>query len=155
MAQYGAAGTVFLPEIVSGAPIGALLEIRTGPTDWALVTEIGLMNLSSANRAFSLGVGVPATLGLSPLSWTYAPTPIDPNNSPSSVYVATAWRTPPVAPSSWLRRLTSWGGASAASLALKSPRGRAIPPSSSLALFLIALSGGGAVAFDYWVEWDQ
>ena len=159
MAQGSISGTGLFGNAAQTVTLtpGALFEMRTGPTDRAVITEIGV-NLIGANRGYAVGLGVPVAQGVNPaLGVGGAAAAFDVNNAASPIYVATQWNgAPPTAPATFKRRESSSMAAAGAAVpfVFRFPRGLTLAGSSSLVAWLIAVSGTAYLSFEYYIEFD-
>ena len=130
-----------LPQGITGLPIW---ELRTGPTDYIVLLSIGLsfQGSSSTVFAFGFGLGSPAARGINP--WPNSITALQdaPHVSLGGLSIATAWGTPPTAPTAFLRRETVniTGGVGLGPVLHSFDGGRIMTPSSSLVLWAITAS---------------
>ena len=160
MPQYSLTGFALPGVVVGGAPASALalLEIIAGPTDSPVITRIELAFIcgSAGATATDLGLGYPAAQGVSPQAPVLTPSVYDPNNAPTAVSVATAWRIAPTPPTKYLRRAQAIPtvGASTAMFAWNFPRGLKLAPSSSLVVYNVAPIAAHTMGCDFNVEWD-
>jgi hypothetical protein len=118
-------GTVSLPAA----------EIRSTSSDKPRLLELGMFQASAAASALNIGIGVPAALGIGPISPVkmLAEEYVDPA---SAVQIATQWTTKPTVPTTFYRRVGAAAGVGNG-LMLAFPRGLTIAVSSSLVLWNI------------------
>lgn len=122
----------------------ASAEMRSGSGLRPRLLELGLIQATAT--AQSLGLGIPAAIGLTP-GTTSAPVPDDPGDPPSTLTNALTWATSPTSPTVFKRR---WNSAATVGVGIiwTFPRGLVIAVSSSLVVFNITT----AVAIDLnWV----
>jgi hypothetical protein len=118
-------GTVSLP----------CAELRSTSSDKPRLLELGMLQAAAAASAMQIGLGVPAAIGIGPISPTkmLAEETADPA---AAVLVATQWTTKPTVPTAFYRRAGAAAGVGNG-LILGFPRGLTIALSSSLVLWNI------------------
>lgn len=118
-------GTVSLPAA----------EIRSTSSDKPRLLELGMLQAAAAASALNIGIGVPAALGIGPISVTkmLAEETADPN---APCVIATQWTTKPTIPNAFYRRVGAATGIGNG-IILGFPRGLTIAVSSSLVLWNI------------------
>lgn len=110
-------------------------EIRSTSSDKPRLLELGMFQVAAAASALNIGLGVPAALGVGPISPTkmLAEEMADPT---AAVQIATQWATAPTIPTQFYRRAGAATGIGNGIL-LAFPRGLSIAVSSSLVLWNI------------------
>lgn len=118
-------GTVSLPAA----------EIRSTSSDKPRILELGMFQVAAAASALNIGLGVPAALGIGPISPTkmLAEEGADPA---AAVLIATQWTTKPTVPTAFYRRWAAVTGVGNG-LVVGFPRGLSIAVSSSVVLWNI------------------
>ena len=144
------------PDVLFGSATtaaGPLYEIRTGPTDYALISRIGLRLINAVGSPVStIGIGVPAARG-SGVQVSYPLISESPQVDGNGLTLAMGWGTPPTVPTTFLRRYSCLTGAATNESQLHLPIfnfrwGYKLLPSSSLVIWLI-LSGQATVASEF------
>ena len=137
-----------LPAIPQG---GAVFDIRTSSTDYALLLSLELTTIGASGSAISLGIGTPASIGVAKPSGIVLLA--EDASTPPNVSVGIDWTTPPTVPAKFLRRVSVLGSTSG-SIRYVFPEGLKIAPSSSLVLWVITEAAAAAVQFLANVEID-
>jgi uncharacterized membrane protein len=119
---------------VDGTAAQPNTEIRATSSDRPLLMELHMMCVAAT--AGSVGIGVPALIGVTPTT-SYRVIAEDPAVPLGATIVATAWTTAPTVPAFFYRRLYL-KAAIGQPLIVGFPRGLTIPQSGSLVLWNIA-----------------
>ena len=118
---------------LDGTNAVAAAEIRSTSSDKPRLLELGMLQVAAAASALNIGLGVPAALGVGPISPTkmLAEEIADPA---ASVLIATQWATKPIIPTAFYRRVGAAAGIGNG-IILGFPRGLSIAVSSSLVIW--------------------
>lgn len=147
-----------IPGSANNTAIGPLLEIQTGPTDYAIITEISIVIYvtGQATIPYPIGFGTPATKGVGVN--TGGAQAVDPRgDAPPGVHVYSLWQTWPSAPTFYLRRLIFVGPSTtngAFWVRFYFPSGIKMAPTSSRVVWAPVAPGNAAGSFDYHVVFD-
>lgn len=116
---------------VDGTTATATAEIRSTSSDKPRLLELGYFQVTAANTG--IGIGVPAALGVGPISPTkmLAEDSVDPM---AAVQIATQWATKPTIPTAFYRRYQSTTGIGNGYI-IGFPRGLTIAVSSSIVMW--------------------
>ena len=137
-----------LPAIPQG---GAVFDIRTSSTDYALLLSLELTTIGASGSAISLGIGTPASIGVAKPSGIVLLA--EDASKPPNVSVGIDWTTPPTSPAKFLRRM-SIVGSSNTTTRYVFPEGLKIAPGSSMVLWAITAVSAAMVQFLANVEID-
>jgi hypothetical protein len=110
-------------------------EIRSTSSDKPRILEIGMFQVAAAASALNIGIGVPAALGVGPISPTKM-LPEEVADPAAAVLIATQWATKPTIPNAFYRRVGAATGIGNG-LIVAFPRGLSIAVSSSVVLWNI------------------
>lgn len=146
------------PQITSTAP-RALCEIQASATDYARIKEISGAFLNVGTAAVTIGVGVPAAVGVIKSSSSFSFLPYNLQSDPAcSVIVGTDWTTKPTAPTKFYKRI-SLNNTTSTFLQFDFifRSGIVILPTSSLVLWVISSTATGLIPqlYDINVELDS
>lgn len=129
-----------------------LLEIKTSATDYLVVTEISASLYWQSNAAtistYTFGLGTPAAQGLGVANVSAGYDDFGNTSRTPGITILTVWSTPPTVPTNFLRQVSSrsWGGVSGINVPIMfmMPGGIKLAPSSSLVIWTVTASLGGA-----------
>lgn len=110
-------------------------EIRSTSSDKPRLLELGMFQVAAAASAMIIGLGVPAALGVGPISATKM-LPEETADPAAAVLIATQWATKPTSPTYFYRRINAAAGIGNGMIT-GFPRGLSIAVSSSLVLWNI------------------
>jgi hypothetical protein len=146
------------PQITRTAP-KALCEIQASATDYPRIKEISGAFLNAGTAAVTLGVGIPAAVGVIKTSSSFSVIPYIPASDPScSVIIGTDWTTQPTAPTAFFKRMSVNNTTSTfIQFDFVFKTGIVIAPNSSLVLWVISSTATSLIPqlYDINVELDS
>jgi hypothetical protein len=139
----------------AGSP-GAVFEIKTGPTDYAILTEVliyvGALG-SGPTAQLTLGFGKSASAGTLVNPTAVSSLDGSRTDAASGVTYGTQWSVYPTAPTNYLRRYTSPGTTYFSRIKWHFSHGLKVAPSSSWSAWIIT-SGATSYALHAELELD-